>query len=45
MTAQRERLPNRRASTVFDFEAGGLRYTATTSATVALPRSSCRTTR
>ena len=31
MTAQRERLPNRRASTVFDFEVGGLRYTATLS--------------
>ena len=31
MTAQRERLPNRRANTVFDFEVGGLRYTATLS--------------
>jgi hypothetical protein len=31
MTAQRERLPNRRASTVFDFEVGGLRYTTTLS--------------
>jgi hypothetical protein len=30
MTA-RERLPDRRASTVFDFEVGGLRYTATVS--------------
>jgi ribonucleoside-diphosphate reductase alpha chain len=30
MTA-RERLPNRRASTGFDFEVGGLRYTATIS--------------
>src|SRR5437588_8753871 len=30
MTA-RERLPNRRASTVFDFECAGLRYTATVS--------------
>jgi hypothetical protein len=28
MTA-RERLPNRRASTVFDIEVGGLRYTCT----------------
>jgi hypothetical protein len=27
----RERLPNRRASTVFDLEVGGLRYTATVS--------------
>jgi len=31
MTARRERLPNRRANTVFDFEVGGLRYTATLS--------------
>jgi hypothetical protein len=31
MTAQRERLPNRRPSTVFDFEVGGLRYSATLS--------------
>src|SRR5262249_14391008 len=31
MTAQRARLPNRRANTVFDFEVGGLRYTATLS--------------
>jgi hypothetical protein len=28
MNAQRERLPNRRASTSFNFEVDGLRYTA-----------------
>jgi ribonucleoside-diphosphate reductase alpha chain len=30
-TAHRERLPNRRASEVFEFEAGGLHYTASVS--------------
>jgi hypothetical protein len=31
MSAIRQRLPNRRASTTFDLEVGGLRYTATVS--------------
>jgi hypothetical protein len=31
MTAVRERLPNRRASTTFDLEVAGLKYTATVS--------------
>jgi hypothetical protein len=31
MTSERQRLPDRRASTVFCFECNGLRYTATAS--------------